>query len=305
MFYFYAMKKILITGSNGLLGQKLITKLISNPNFEVVGISRGENRVISSPFQYRDVNICDPLAVHEAFDHYKPEIVIHTAAMTNVDICESDKEGCIDLNVNATQYILDAAKKWKSHIIHLSTDFIFDGEDGPYKEEAPPNPLSFYGHSKWDAEKLVMDYPYAWSIVRTVLVYGVVPGLSRSNIVLWAKGALEKGDPIKVVNDQFRTPTLAEDLAEGCIGIAEHGKTGIYNISGPDFMSVLELVERVARFFNLSTELINPISSTTLNQAAKRPPRTGFDISKARKDFGYQPHTFEKGLELVFSQLGK
>jgi len=299
------MKKILITGSNGLLGQKLIIKLSQNPNFEVIGISRGENRVLNTDFQYKDVNICDEKAVVEAFDYFKPEIVIHTAAMTNVDICESDKEGCIDLNVNATRYILEAGKKYKSHIIHLSTDFIFDGEDGPYTEEAVPNPLSFYGHSKWDAEKLVMDYPYLWSIVRTVLVYGVVPGLSRSNIVLWAKGALEKGSPINVVDDQFRTPTLAEDLADGCIGIAEHQKGGVYNISGPDFMSVLELVHRVARFFKLPSEFVNPISSTTLNQAAKRPPRTGFDISKAIRDFGYKPNSFEEGLELVSAQLNK
>lgn len=299
------MKKILITGSNGLLGHKLITKLSQNPHFEVIGISRGENRVKTSSFHYLDVNICDENAVISAFDHFKPEIVIHTAAMTNVDTCESEKEACIELNVNATRFILEASKKYKSHLIHLSTDFIFDGEDGPYSEEAIPNPLSFYGHSKWDAEKLVMEYPYLWSIVRTILVYGVVPGLSRSNIVLWAKGALEKGSPINVVDDQFRTPTLAEDLADGCIGIAENEKSGVYNISGPDFMSILELVQRVARFFNLSGEFINPISSTTLNQAAKRPPRTGFIISKAERDFGYAPHSFEEGLKLVSSQLSK
>jgi len=299
------MKKILVTGSNGLLGQKLIVKLSHNPKFEVMGISKGDNRVTGLSFPYKEVDICDRESVLAVFDEYKPDFVIHTAAMTNVDSCESDKEGCIDLNVNATGHILEASEKYKTHVIHLSTDFIFDGTSGPYKEEDEPNPLSFYGHSKWDAEKMVMQYPHPWSIVRTVLVYGVVPGLSRSNIVLWAKGALEKGDPIKVVNDQFRTPTLAEDLADGCIQIAEHEKQGIYNISGPDFMSVLELVERVANFYRLPTTLINPISSDTLNQAAKRPPRTGFDISKAEKDLHYKPHTFEQGLLVVTGQLGK
>ncbi len=309
------MRRILITGSNGLLGQTIVRKLISNPDFILFGLSKGENRVLlhesthsiqdtlRSKFSYLEVDICNPQAVMKAFEECNPDIVIHTAAMTNVDACELDKTACMELNVHATQSLLKASERSQAHFIHLSTDFIFDGLEGPYKEEAVPNPLSFYGSSKVDAENLVMKYPFNWSVVRTVLVYGVVPGLSRSNIVLWAKEALGKGKPINVVDDQFRTPTFVEDLAEGCILIAKMNQGGIFNISGEEYMSIVELVDRVAKFFNLPPNLIHPISSITLNQAAKRPAKTGFIIDKAKKTLGFRPHSFEEGLSKVASQL--
>jgi len=127
--------------------------------------------------------------------------------------------------------------------------------------------------------------------------------MSRSNIVLWAKDALSKGQKINVVDDQFRSPTLAEDLADGCMLIAEKGATGIYHLSGPNTMSILELVYSVADFWKLDKSLITPSKSNTLNQAAKRPPRTGFDISKARKELGYAPHSFVDGLKILDAQL--
>jgi dTDP-4-dehydrorhamnose reductase len=127
--------------------------------------------------------------------------------------------------------------------------------------------------------------------------------MSRSNIVLWAKSALEKQQPMKVVDDQFRTPTLAEDLAMGCFLAEDQNAQGIYNISGKDFMSIFELVNRVAQFFKLEATGVERSSSSTLNQAAQRPPITGFIIDKAQKELGYAPHSFEEGLALVQSQL--
>ncbi len=299
------MKKILVTGSNGLLGQKLIEKLVKDPNFEILGISKGRNRLISIPFPYHGIDIIHENEVKIVFKDFKPDIVIHTAAMTNVDACETQKKECEQLNIEATRYLIEASKMSEAHFIHLSTDFIFDGISGPYIEEDKANPLSFYGWSKFESEKIVKNYPFKWSIVRTVLVYGIVEGLSRTNIVLWAKSALEKGEIIKVVDDQFRTPTLAEDLADGCLAIARGGHKGIYNISGEDYMSVLEMVIRIARFFKLNEALIIPISSNTLNQKAHRPPISGFIIDKSKNAFGFHPHSLEKGLAMVQEQLGK
>ena len=128
-------------------------------------------------------------------------------------------------------------------------------------------------------------------------------GLSRSNVVLWAKSALEKGQPIKVVDDQWRMPTLAEDLADGCIRIAKRGATGVYNLCGPDGMSILELVQRVGRFFHLDTSVVTPVKSESLGQPARRPPRTGFVLDKARRDLGYAPRGFEDGLAVLKQQL--
>jgi dTDP-4-dehydrorhamnose reductase len=143
-----------------------------------------------------------------------------------------------------------------------------------------------------------------WAIARTIIVYGVAEGLSRSNVVLWAKGALEKGQPIKVVDDQWRMPTLAEDLADGCIRIAKLGATGIFNLSGPDGMTILELVQRVGAFFQLDTSVVIPVKSDTLGQPARRPPVTGFLLDKARRELGYAPRGFEQGLAVLKAQLG-
>jgi dTDP-4-dehydrorhamnose reductase len=250
------------------------------------------------------MDIASANAVDAVFDAVRPEAVIHTAAMTNVDACELDPAGCRLQNVTATEHLVRAAERHGSHFIHLSTDFIFDGEGGPYREEDVPDPVSIYGQSKLDAEHVVQGSRLErWAIARTIIVYGVAAGLSRSNVVLWAKGALEKGQPINVVDDQWRMPTLAEDLADGCIRIAKQQATGIYNLSGPEGMSILELVQRVARFFDLDPSPIQPISSASLSQPAKRPPRTGFILDKARRELGFAPRGFEAGLAVVQAQL--
>jgi dTDP-4-dehydrorhamnose reductase len=197
----------------------------------------------------------------------------------------------------------EAAKFIGAHLVHISTDFIFDGKEGPYDENGTPNPLSYYGETKLEAERIVQQLEH-WSILRTVLVIGMAEDLSRSNIVLWAKGALEKGQPINVVDDQFRTPTLAEDLAQGALLAATQKAKGVYNISGPDFMSIYELVGHVAEHFGLSMDPVTRVDSTTLNQPAKRPPRTGFDISKAKSELGYEPHSFSEALEVIAQQAG-
>ncbi|MBL7964051.1 MAG: SDR family oxidoreductase [Flavobacteriales bacterium] len=297
--------RILITGSNGLLGQKLVAALRTNDAFELVATSRGGDRS-PDPLgdRYRPLDITVQAEVDAVFDAVKPDAVIHTAAMTNVDACELDPATCHIQNVTATQHLVNASKRHASHFIHLSTDFIFDGQAGPYREEDEPAPLSIYGHSKLESERVVMEAGLErWAIARTIIVYGVAPGLSRSNVVLWAKSALEKGDPIRVVDDQWRMPTLAEDLADGCIRIAARGATGIFHLCGPDGMSILELVMRVGKFFKLDTSRVTPVKSDTLGQPAKRPPRTGFYIDKARSELGYAPRGFEGGLAVVAAQL--
>ena len=150
-----------------------------------------------------------------------PDVVIHTAAMTNVDQCETEREGCRKLNVDAVEYIIKACEHTGAYLLHLSTDFIFDGEAGPYDENGIPNPVSLYGESKLAAEKLLFDSNIKYGIARTVLVYGTAHDMSRSNIILWVKRSLEAGKDIKVVDDQLRSPTLAEDLAIGCYLMAQ------------------------------------------------------------------------------------
>ncbi|MGK0638027.1 SDR family oxidoreductase [Schleiferia thermophila] len=292
--------KILVTGCNGLLGNKLTERLKNHPYHQLINTSRGIDRYIRpGGYIYENLDITNKHEVEKVISKYKPEIIIHTAAMTNVDACEQDPEGCRRLNVDAVQYLTDECRAYDIHLVHISTDFIFDGTNGLLSEEAIPNPLSIYGKSKLDSEQIVISSGISASILRTILVYGYAPGLSRTNIVLWAKGALEKGQPIKVVNDQFRTPTLAEDLAEACLLAAEKKAKGIFHISGIDYMSIVEIVYAVADFWSLDASIVTPVDSVTLGQPANRPPRTGFIIEKARKVLGYNPHTFREGLAIV------
>jgi dTDP-4-dehydrorhamnose reductase len=223
--------------------------------------------------------------------------------MTQVDQCETDRDLCWLNNVTAVGFLANAATSHKAHLIHISTDFIFDGTMGPLDETAVPNPLSHYGHSKLASEEIVQRMKSSWAILRTVLVYGVVPDLSRSNIVLWVKKSLEDGKTIKVVNDQWRTPTLAEDLAMGCWLAASKRATGIYNISGAERMTPHDIALRTAEYFGLNKNLIKETDSNEFKQPAARPLKTGFIIEKARRELGYQPHSFKEGLAILASQL--
>lgn len=292
--------KILVTGSNGLLGQKLTDYYKTQPHIQLIATARGADRYAAKAgYVYESLDITQLPEVHSVLAKHKPDVVINTAAMTNVDACESDHAGCDALNVEAVKYLVAECNKIEAHLVHVSTDFIFDGTHGPVTENEMPNPLSYYGRSKYLAEQIVQEQCKSWSILRTVLVYGVVSDMSRSNIVLWAKNNLEQGKTLNVVGDQFRTPTLAEDLAQGCVLAANQKAQGIFNISGKDFMSVFDLVYRVAEFWKLDKSLLNLSTSEGIKQPAKRPPITGFIIDKAVAELGYKPHSFEEGLALL------
>lgn len=300
------MKTVLVTGSNGLLGQKLTEKILNEGRVKLIATSKGANRYpMSDGFEYAELDILNNQQVKDVIERYKPDAIIHTAAMTNVDVCEANKELCHQLNVDAVQNLISLCETHKIQLVHLSTDFVFDGADGPYTEEDAVNPLSYYGESKVLAEELIKASKANWAIIRTILVYGITSDMSRSNIVLWAKGALEKGLPINVVNDQWRMPTLAEDLAEACLLTVEKDAQGVYNVSGKDYMSIADLVRKVADYWDLDKSIMSEISSESLNQTAKRPVRTGFVLDKTIKDLNYKPHSFEEGLAIVNEQMKK
>ncbi|WP_316796441.1 NAD(P)-dependent oxidoreductase [Pedobacter agri] len=298
------MKTILTTGSNGLLGQKITEKVLAEGRVKLIATSKGANRYpVTNGYQYAEMDILDPVQVRTIIEKFKPNAIVHTAAMTNVDTAEANKELCRQLNVEATQNLVSLCEELNIQFIHLSTDFIFDGANGPYKEEDAPNPLSYYGETKLLAELAVKESKANWAILRTILVYGITNDMSRSNIVLWAKGALEKGFPINVVNDQWRMPTLAEDLAEACLLAVEKNSQGVYHVSGKDYMSIADLVRKVADYWSLDKSIISEIRSQSLNQSAKRPIKTGFVLDKTIKDLDYKPHSFEEGLKILDEQM--
>ena len=291
---------ILITGSNGLLGQKIVRQL-KKRKIEFIATSKGENRNPDcDDSRYVSMDICSEDEIAQVFNTFLPTHIIHTAAITNVDYCELNPNDCQETNVAATEKLFNQTKKIGAHFQLLSTDFIFDGEKGNYKEEDEPNPLSVYARSKVDAERFLLNDTYLnYSIVRTIIVFGVANNLTRTNIVSWAKDALSKGQEMRIIDDQFRAPTWADDLAWACIRICELEKRGVFHISGPETMSIFEIVERVAKFFGLSTKTLVRTNSSALNQPAKRPPKTGFDLTKSRNELGYNPKTLEETLDFI------
>ena len=292
------MKKIVITGSNGLLGQTLVNLLMKAPeNYSVFGLSKGDNRMNRNDFLYYDIDITNYSQLEECITYIQPSFIINTAAMTNVDTCELKPEECNNLNIEAVKYLTQICTKLNIHFIQISTDFIFDGSKGFYKETDLPNPLSIYGHSKLKAENIVKNSGVNFSILRTILVYGKVVNLKRNNIVLWVKDMLENNKEISIVDDQFRMPTYVEDLAMACKLIVDKNISGVYHISSNELLSVFEIANQIADVFGLNKKLIKPISSKTLNQKAIRPQKTGFDLSKTIKELDFQPTSFLLGLK--------
>lgn len=293
--------KILITGANGFLGYYLTEKLLRK-KYTVIATGKGECRL---PFKHYDnfiyceMDFTDPFNVHDVFEKYAPNAVVHAGAVSKPDDCQLNQWQAYISNVEATVTLLLNAEEHKSFFVFISTDFIFDGERGMYKEEDKPNPVNFYGKTKADAEDAVKEYIYDWSIVRTVLVYGK-PQAGRANLLTIVKEKLEKGETYNVVDDQVRTPTYVEDLADGIITIIEKKVKGIYHLSGEDTLTPYQMAVKTAEYLKLNSSLIKKVTAADFSQPAKRPPKTGFVIDKAKRELSYSPISFEEGLRKTF-----
>ena len=292
------MIKVVITGSNGLLGQSLLNLLLNEKeNYQVFGFSRGNNRSGRIDFEYFSIDITQEKELKKELLNIQPDFIINTAAMTQVDDCEINKKECDILNVDVVKWLKEVAEEINSHVIHISTDFIFDGKKGYYKEDDEPNPLSYYGLSKLKSEEVLINSTIDFTILRTILVFGKVYDMSRSNIVLWVKQMLENNKQVTIVNDQYRMPTYVEDLALSCKLAIDKKAKGIYHISSNQLLSIYEIVKQIAQVFELDENLILPISTSTLNQTAPRPEKTGFDLTKTRSVLGLYPKSFKEDLQ--------
>ena len=292
-----------VTGSNGLLGQKIIEQLNIKGN-KIIATSKGPNRnSINNFFIYEDLDITNKEQLSSVLNKYNPDVVFNTAAITNVDLCEKEKDLCEKVNVQAVEFLADICLDIDSHLIHISTDFIFDGNDGPYKEDDIPSPLSYYGKSKLDSENILKSHKCKWTILRTIVLFGVAKDLTKGNIVLWAKHQLENSKKINIIDDEFRAPTLADDLAYACIYSAINKVYGVYHTSGKDIMSIYDMVISIANYFKLDKNLVNRISSKELNQVANRPKKTGFVLEKAQEKLNYYPKSFNDSLAYIDKQL--
>jgi len=295
------MNKILVTGANGLLGQYLVPLLLRE-GYSVIALGKGENRLPykkAANFNWHTVDITDDFVLNQVLETENPQTIVHAAAVTQVDDCQLNQENCELVNVRATAQLLLSAEACSRHFIYISTDFVFDGEKGDYAETDDVNPVSWYGFTKVQAESIVETSEIPFAIIRTCLVYGNVQPGTRSNMVGWVKKSLEENKPIKVVNDQWRTPTYAGDLAKGILLVIQKNATGTYHISGKDRLTPYDMAIQTATLYKLDASMIEQTDGERFSQAARRPPKTGFDISKARKELGFEPLSFEEGLRAM------
>lgn len=296
--------KILITGANGFLGHYLTEQLLAKKRYTVLATGKGTCRLPFAQyknFQYLAMDFTDPATVKKIFERNKPGIVVHAGAISKPDDCELDQPMAYKINVEGTLSLLSNAAVNKSDFIFISTDFIFDGEQGMYKEDDLANPVNYYGTTKAIAEEAVKKYEHNWSIVRTVLVYGK-PLTGRGNILSVVKEKLEKGEEYQVVNDQVRTPTYVEDLAAGIVSLIEKKATGVFHLSGEDVLTPYEMAIHTAKFLGLDAAVIKKATAADFSQPARRPLKTGFIIDKAKKELGYKPVSFAEGLSRTFGK---
>lgn len=286
-----------------MLGSHLAEKL-SQSGHQTWATGKGECRLPShllhANFIYQNLDITQKDAVDQTINSVQPDVIVHAAAMTQVDDCEKNMSLSYSVNVDGTRNLLESAEEVNSRFCLISTDFVFSGASGPYSENDPTGAVNYYGQTKELAEQLVMSSRLHWSIARTVLLYGKADPSKRSNFIYWVKQNLEAGKHIKVVNDQIRTPTFIPDLANGIDLMIEKGARGIFHLSGKDILTPYQMAILIAKHLQLNESLIEPVDASIFTQIGKRPLKTGFVIDKAVNELGYHPTSFKNALSSIF-----
>lgn len=295
--------KILVTGSNGLLGQSITSIFTRESDFDMMLTSAEEKSFLSYGHHYEMLDITKKDDVKRITDYYSPDVIINCAAYTIVDKCETERELSWKINVDGVKNLIIAARRNKSKIIHYSSDYVFDGKNGPYTEESVPNPVSFYGREKLASENALITSDINFAIIRTVVLYGIGVGI-KQNFVLWFIDKLRNNEPVNIVTDQISNVTNIDDLAYGTLKIAEKDLRGIYNIAGEDILSRYDFALKICDVFNLNKELVRPVITATLNQPAPRPLKSGLTTFKMQSELGFKPMDSLEGLRLLKTQLG-
>lgn len=299
------MQTVLITGANGFLGHYLTQRLLRSGH-KVVATGKGPCRL---PFQspdlfYHQLDLTEPESVFHLFEATQPQIVVHAGAMTRPDECEGARDAAWQVNVAGTENVLAAAEASAAYVVHISTDFVFGGTKECYTEFDAPDPVNYYGVTKWEAEKRVQAYKGPWAVVRPILIYGY-PQRGRENILMLVAAALQEGRELKLFTDQLRLPTYVEDLTWGIEQVMTRKAEGIYHFCGPDAWSPYDIGQCVAEYLDLNKGLIKPVTAATFHQPARRPPRTMFLLDKVKNEFGYKPTTFKDGLHKTFQKWSR
>lgn len=295
-------RRIVIVGANGMLGQRLFEFYSLLNDVELLPASIEEKFVFNCQ-SYVQLDISNRNEVKKIIYDFCPDFIINAAAFTNVDKCESERETAWKINVKGVEYLSEASRVLDSHLVHISSDYIFDGKNGPYSENDIPNPLGYYARTKLASENVLKISGTKNTIIRTNVLYGTAK-YSRPDFVKWVVESVRSGKEIKIVDDQFNNPTFIDDLVQAINKIIELRKEGIYNIGGSEVLSRFDFTMKIADFFNLDKSLIKRIQTEDLKQPARRPLKSGLITIKAQSELGYRPHSIIQSLELMKKELG-
>ena len=295
-------RRLLVFGANGMLGQRLIEFYSSLGDVEILGSSI-EDKSFYENISYIQCDLANRNEVKTLVYNFCPDVIINAAAFTNVDLSESERETAWKINVKGVEYLAEASRVIDAHLIHISTDYIFDGKNGPYLENDIPNPLGYYARTKLASENALKISGAKNSIVRTNVLYGTAK-YGRPDFVKWVVDSLTAKKQIRIVTDQINNPTFIDDLVSAINRIIELNKEGIYNIGGSNFLSRYDFTLMIADYFNLDKSLIIPIETEELKQPARRPLKSGLITIKAQSELGYKPHTIIQTLEILKKEFG-
>lgn len=291
--------RIWVVGANGFTGRRVLSCLSGTGKYEVMGCSlRPDILPGSGDYSFVQMDINNFPVVEDLFRTFTPDVVINTSALSIPDYCETHHEEAYATNVSAVEHLAECCMRTGSRLLHFSTDFVFNGARRDlYTEEDMPAPINYYGQTKYLGERAVISICDNYAIIRVVVVCGkALPG-QHGNILQLVKTRLENQQEIRVVSDQWRTPTWVGDIANGVELLLPATHHGIYHICGDECLSISEIAYRVANYFHLDRSLIHPVTTEEMDEATPRPRFSGLSIEKARRDLGYSPFSLEKGME--------
>ena len=288
--------KIMILGANGFTGRRILKRL--SYKHQVLACSLHPDILPEEGYEFHILDMQNVDAIDALLNNFRPDVIINASAMSVVDYCEQHPEEAYALNVTAVKHLAEYSQSNSCRLIHLSTDFVFDGTaTKAYTETDTTNPINYYGKTKQWSEEVIEQACTNYAIARIEVVYGKPFNGQHGNIVHLVKTRLENGQSIRVVSDQFRSPTWVEDIARAIESLLSDKYQGIYHICGGETMSVADIAYRVAKHFGLDTSLIQPVTTEEMNEATPRPLFSPMNTEKALKEFGYQPSRLEEGFK--------
>ena len=288
-------KRILITGASGQLGNSVLNQLFGK--YELLATDINKSDTLNIPFVILDIT--DLEQIKSTFTNFKPDVIINLASFTDVDGCELNPEKAYLLNTKSVEMLSD---NFNGQFIQISSDYVFDGYNGPYSEDDDTNPLSVYGKTKLESEKLLQDFRKDWCILRTNVLFDYYNS-TEASFVKWVIDSLKSNKSINVVDDQWNNPTWTQSLAEIIELVINKNVKGLYNYGGADYLNRFEFAIIIAEIFNLDKALISPISTNSLNQAASRPLMGGLKTEKIEKDYNIQCIDLQTILNMIKMRL--